>query len=200
MKTLSELTEREILALAISSEEEDSRIYMTFAEDLAERYPTSAKMFEGMAEEEEGHRHRLLDLYQQRFGSRLPPIRREDVKGFLRRRPIWLTRNLPLDTICKEAQNMEFQAARFYDRAIERTTDAGVRNLLGDLATAERGHETRASQLETGLLTDVARKGGRRDAAADVRPPIRAARPRRSDGRLSLDTCATFRGGLRDPK
>ena len=159
MKTLSELTEREILALAISSEEEDSRIYMTFAEDLAERYPTSAKMFEGMAEEEEGHRHRLLDLYQQRFGSRLPPIRREDVKGFLRRRPIWLTRNLSLDTIRKEAQNMEFQAARFYDRAIERTTDVGVRNLLGDLATAERGHETRASQLETGLLTDVARKG-----------------------------------------
>jgi erythrin-vacuolar iron transport family protein len=139
MKTLSELTEREILALAISSEEEDSRIYMTFAEDLAERYPTSAKMFEEMAEEEEGHRHRLLDLYQQRFGSRLPPIRREDVKGFLRRRPIWLTRNLPLDTIRKEAENMEFQAARFYDKAIERTTDVGVRNLLGDLATAERG-------------------------------------------------------------
>jgi rubrerythrin len=157
MKTLAELTEREILALAISSEEEDSRIYMTFAEDLAERYPASAKMFEEMAEEEESHRRRLLDLYQQRFGSGLPPIRREDVKGFLHRRPIWLTRNLPLDTIRKEAQNMEFQAARFYDRAIECATDVGVRKLLGDLATAERDHETRASQLGAGLLTDAAR-------------------------------------------
>jgi rubrerythrin len=139
MKTLAELTEREILALAISSEEEDSRIYMTFAEDLTERYPASAKMFVEMAAEEEGHRHRLLKLYQQRFGSRLPPIRREDVKGFLRRRPIWLTRNLPLDTIRKEAENMEFQAVRFYDKAAECATDVGVRKLLGDLAAAERG-------------------------------------------------------------
>jgi erythrin-vacuolar iron transport family protein len=158
MKTLPELTEREILALAISSEEEDSRIYMTFAEDLAERYPSSAKMFEEMAEEEAAHRHRLLDLYQQRFGSTLPPIRREDVKGFLRRRPVWLTRNLPLDTMRKEAENMEFQAARFYEKAVTCTTDVGVRQLLDDLAMAERGHEARASQLETGLLTDAARK------------------------------------------
>jgi len=110
MKALAELTEREVLALAISSEEEDSRIYMAFAEDLAERYPASAKIFEEMAQEEEGHRHKLLELYRRRFGSTLPPIRREDVKGFLRRRPIWLTRNLPLDTIRKEAENMEFQA------------------------------------------------------------------------------------------
>jgi rubrerythrin len=86
MKSLAELTEREVLALAISSEEEDSRIYLAFAEDLAERYPASAKIFEEMAHEEDGHRHKLLELYQQRFGSTLPPIRREDVKGFLRRR------------------------------------------------------------------------------------------------------------------
>ena len=110
MKALAELTEREVLALAISSEEEDSRIYMAFAEDLAERYSASAKIFEEMAQEEEGHRRKLLELYRRRFGSTLPPIRREDVKGFLRRRPIWLTRNLPLDTIRKEAENMEFQA------------------------------------------------------------------------------------------
>jgi rubrerythrin len=147
MKSLLELTEREVLALAISSEEEDSRIYLAFAEDLAERYPASAS-FEKMADEEEGHRHRLLDQYQQRFGSKLPPIRREDVKGFLRRRPIWLTRNLPLETIRKEAENMEFQAARFYDKAAERTTDVGVRTLFGDLAAAERGHESRAAELE----------------------------------------------------
>ena len=91
MKNFADLTEREVLAVAISSEEEDSRIYMTFAEDLAERYPDSAKIFEEMAEEERGHRHRLLEMYEQRFGAHLPPIRREDVKGFLKRRPIWLT-------------------------------------------------------------------------------------------------------------
>jgi len=158
MKALAELTEREVLALAISSEEEDSRIYMAFAEDLAERYSASAKIFEEMAQEEEGHRHKLLELYRRRFGSTLPPIRREDVKGFLRRRPIWLTRNLPLDTIRKEAENMEFQAARFYDKAAECTTDVGVRRLFGDLAAAERGHGNRATQLEKKLLTPSARK------------------------------------------
>jgi rubrerythrin len=157
MKPLAELTEREILALAISSEEEDSRIYMTFAEDLAERYPASSKVFVGMAKEEEGHRDRLLELYRTRFGSVLPPIRREDVKGFLRRRPIWLTRNLPLETIRKEAENMEFQAARFYDRAAERATDVDIRKLLGDLALEERRHEARAQELEAGLLTEEAR-------------------------------------------
>jgi len=124
---------------------------------LAERYPTSAKIFEGMAQEEDGHRHKLLKLYEQRFGSTLPPIRREDVKGFLRRRPIWLTRNLPLETIRKEAENMEFQAARFYDKAVECTTDVGVRTLFGDLAAAERGHESRAAELEAKLLTPSAR-------------------------------------------
>src|ERR1700759_5582422 len=98
MKNFADLTEREVLAVAIASEEEDSRIYMTFAEDLAERYPDSARIFEEMAEEERGHRHRLLELYEARFGSHLPPIRREDVRGFLRRRPIWLTKNLPLDS------------------------------------------------------------------------------------------------------
>ena len=108
MKNFADLTEREVLAVAISSEEEDSRIYMTFAEDLAERYPDSAKMFEEMAEEERGHRHMLLEMYEQRFGQHLPPIRRDDVKGFLRRRPIWLTKNLSLDTIRKEVETMEF--------------------------------------------------------------------------------------------
>ena len=90
MKNFADLTEREVLAVAIASEEEDSRIYMSFAEDLAERYPDTAKIFEEMAEEERGHRHRLLETYEQRFGPHLPPIRRDDVKGFLRRRPIWL--------------------------------------------------------------------------------------------------------------
>jgi Rubrerythrin len=92
MKKFSDFTEREVLAVAIASEEEDGRIYMSFAENLVERYPESARIFEQMAEEEKGHRHMLLKLYEQRFGPNLPPIRREDVKGFLRRRPIWLTR------------------------------------------------------------------------------------------------------------
>src|SRR6266481_8236032 len=134
MKNFADLSEREVLAVAISSEEEDSRIYMTFAEDLAGRYPDSAKVFEEMAEEERGHRHRLLELYEQRFGPHLPPIRREDVRGFLRRRPIWLTKNLSLDAIRKEAATMEFEAERFYVKAAERTQDVGVRRLLGDLA------------------------------------------------------------------
>ena len=99
MKTFAELSEREILAVAIASEEEDSRIYMSFAEDLAERYPASSQVFVEMAEEETRHRHMLLEMYQQRFGPNLPPIRREDVKGFLKRRPEWLSKNLPLDTI-----------------------------------------------------------------------------------------------------
>src|SRR5438552_18820544 len=126
MKNLADLTEREVLAVAIASEEEDSRIYMTFAEDLAERYPDSAKVFEEMAEEERGHRHMLLELYEQRFGKNLPPIRREDVRGFLRRRPVWLTKNLPLDTIRKEVETMEFQAERFYVKAAEHAKYVGV--------------------------------------------------------------------------
>src|SRR5947208_13370035 len=134
MKNFADLTEREVLAVAISGEEEDSRIYMSFAEDLAERYPDSAKLFEQMAEEEKGHRHMLLQMYEQRFGPNLPPIRRANVKGFLRRRPIWLTKNLPLETIRKEVGTMEFEAERFYAKAAERAQDVGVRRLLGDLA------------------------------------------------------------------
>ena len=157
MKSFAELSEREVLALAVSSEEEDSRIYMAFAEDLQERYPTSAKVFEEMAEEERHHRGMLLDLYEQRFGKNLPPIRREDVKGFLKRRPIWLTRNQSLDVIRKEAETMELQAQRFYEKATEQTRDVDVRKLLADLALAEKDHEKLASKLERTLLTDDVR-------------------------------------------
>jgi rubrerythrin len=154
VKSFADLSPREILAVAISGEEEDARIYMAFAEDLKERYPASSQVFEQMAEEETGHRHMLLEMYEQRFGKVLPPIRREDVKGFLKRRPIWLTSNLPLETIRKEAENMEFQAARFYQRAAEQTTDVDVRKLLGDLAEVEKGHENHAHELEASLLTE----------------------------------------------
>jgi erythrin-vacuolar iron transport family protein len=152
MKNFADLSEREVLAVAISSEEEDSRIYMTFAEDLQQRYPDTAKIFEEMAEEERGHRHRLLEMYEQRFGPNLPPIRREDVKGFLRRRPIWLTKNLPLDTIRKEVETMELQAERFYAKASEKAEDVGVRRLLGDLADEEKSHEKLAVRLTGEIL------------------------------------------------
>ncbi|MEH2475467.1 rubrerythrin [Nitrobacteraceae bacterium AZCC 2161] len=157
MKAFAELTEREVLAVAISGEEEDSRIYLSFAEDLAERYPDSAKVFSEMAEEEKGHRHLLLQMYEERFGPNLPPIRRGDVKGFIRRRPIWLTRNLSLDTIRKEAETMEFEAERFYAKAAEQATDVGVRKLLGDLAELEKGHEHLAAKLSQSILTPDAR-------------------------------------------
>jgi rubrerythrin len=157
MKAFSELTEREVLAVAISGEEEDSRIYLSFAEDLAERYPDSAKVFSEMAEEEKGHRHLLLQMYEERFGPNLPPIRRGDVKGFIRRRPIWLTRNLSLDVIRKEAETMEFEAERFYSKAAEQATDVGVRKLLGDLAELEKGHEHLAARLSQTILTPDAR-------------------------------------------
>ena len=153
MKNFADLTEREVLAVAISSEEEDSRIYMSFAEDLAARYPDSARIFEQMAEQENGHRRMLLQMYEQRFGPHLPPIRRSNVKGFLRRRPIWLTKNLSLDTIRKEAETMEFEAERFYAKAAEQAQDVGVRKLLGDLAVMERGHETIAAQLTSQILS-----------------------------------------------
>ncbi len=157
MKAFSELTEREVLAVAISGEEEDSRIYLSFAEDLAERYPDSARVFSEMAEEEKGHRHLLLQMYEERFGPNLPPIRRGDVKGFIRRRPIWLTRNLSLDVIRREAETMEFEAERFYAKAAEQATDVGVRKLLGDLAELEKGHEHLAAKLSQTILTPDAR-------------------------------------------
>ena len=153
MRKFADLTEREVLAVAISSEEEDSRIYMSFAEDLAERYPKSAKIFEGMAEEEKHHRHLLLEMYEQRFGPNLPPIRRQDVRGFLKRRPIWLTKNLSLEVIRKEAETMELEAQRFYSKAAEQATDVGVRKLLGDLAELEKGHESLAVKLTDDILT-----------------------------------------------
>ncbi|WP_371425704.1 iron exporter MbfA [Tardiphaga sp.] len=157
MKNFNDLSEREILAVAISAEEEDGRIYMSFAEDLGERYPDSAKLFQKMANEEKTHRHLLLETYERNFGENLPPIRRSDVKGFLRRRPVWLTKNLTLDTIRKEAEIMEFEAQRFYSKAAEQATNVGVRKLLGDLAEAERAHGDLATRLSDTLLTTDAR-------------------------------------------
>src|SRR5690242_4623589 len=152
MKNFADLSEREVLAIAIAAEEEYSRIYASFAEALAQRYPDSAKLFKEMAAEEKSHRHMLLEMYEKRFGPNLPPIRREDVKGFFRRRPIWLTKNLSLDTIRSEVGTMEFQAERFYVKAAEQAKDVGMRRLLVDLAEAERGHERFAADLTDKIL------------------------------------------------
>src|SRR6185437_10798364 len=122
MRSFKSLSEQEILALAISLEEEDARIYDDFADGLKTNYPVQAEEFRRLRAEEDGHRHRLLDLYRTRFGEHIPLIRRQDVKGFVSRKPVWLVRPLGLDAVRKQ-------------------TDAGVRQLLGDLAEEERKHE-----------------------------------------------------------
>ena len=142
------LDEREILALAVTAEEEDGRIYSEFASRLAELYPGSAAIFEGMAAEEDGHRRRLLDLYVERFGTRLVPIRREDVRGFLPRKPIWLLKTLTLEAVRQQVWEMEEGAYRFYLEAAKQTQDAGIRKLLGDLAREERKHADAADRLD----------------------------------------------------
>jgi len=148
MKNFSDLSEQEVLALAISLEEEDSRIYDTFAEGLRENYPDTAKIFAVMANEESGHRHRLLNLYRVKFGEHIPLIRRQDVKGFVERKPVWLMRPLGLDKVREQAEIMEAETKRFYARAALRSKDVSIRQLLGDLAAEERRHEAKAERLE----------------------------------------------------
>ena len=147
MKSFDELTEQEILALAISLEEEDAKIYDSFAEGLRAQHADAAADFERMREEEDGHRHRLLELYRARFGERLPFIRRQDVKGFVTRRPVWLVRPLGLKAAQRTAETMEIETKRYYEAAAKRTTDAGIRQLLGDLIAEERRHARTAERM-----------------------------------------------------
>ncbi|MFD2053947.1 iron exporter MbfA [Mesorhizobium calcicola] len=142
------LSEQEILALAISSEEDDGRIYRAYADGLTENFPQSAKVFEEMAEEEDGHRDALIELFRKRFGERIPLIRREHVKGYFERKPDWLVRPLGIEHVRSQAEEMERRAYLFYVEAAKRTTDASTRKLLDDLALAEQGHETLAQRLE----------------------------------------------------
>src|SRR5438067_1479037 len=141
MRTFKSLTEQEILALAISLEEEDARIYDDFAEALKTSHPAATEHFRQMRAEEDGHRHRLLTLYREKFGEHIPLIRRHDVKGFVHRRPVWRGRPLSLDEVRQQAETMELETRRFYEAAARRTTDASTRQLLGDLAEEERKHE-----------------------------------------------------------
>jgi rubrerythrin len=157
VKRFSDLTEQEILALAISNEEEDSRIYRGFAEGLREQYAASAKVFNEMADEEVRHRTMLFDLYRSKFGDYLPLIRRHDVKGFIHKTPLWLVRPLGIKDVRKYAEDMEFEAARFYRRASETTRDASTRQLLLELAEIEDQHEGIAHRLGEQILTKSAR-------------------------------------------
>ncbi len=147
-RAFDSLSEQEILALAISSEEDDARIYRSYADGLRETFPQSAKVFEGMAEEEDGHRDALIAMHRKRFGERIPLIRREHVRGYYQRKPDWLVRPLGIDKVRGQAEEMEQQAYRFYLEAARRTADAQTRQLLDRLAAAEQGHETLAQRLE----------------------------------------------------
>jgi erythrin-vacuolar iron transport family protein len=157
-KKFKDLTDREILALAIQSEEEDGRIYGEFADQLRESYPSTAQMFEEMREEEAGHRDRLFTMFRARFGDYIPLIRRENVKGFLQRRPVWLLRPLGVKTARKQARVMEMEAVRFYQRAADRTSHAETRELLNKLADEERKHTAMAGALEEKILTEGAKE------------------------------------------
>lgn len=150
-KSFADLDEREILALAIQNEEEDGRIYREFAALLHDQFPASASVFEEMAAEENDHRRALIEAYRERFGEHIPLVRREDVRGFMRRRPVWMTPQFNIEAMRARAASMEAEAANFYRRAAARATDAGVRKLLGDLADIEAGHESKAEALEAGV-------------------------------------------------
>jgi len=158
-KSFKELTEREILALAIQLEEENSRIYGDFAEGLRETYPATAKAFDDMQAEESRHRQSLIDIYRQRFGDHIPLVRRQDVKGFVERRSIWLVRPLGINAVRKQVEVMEAETRRFYERALQQVANPQTRKLLGDLAETERQHfefaaSLREKQLESGELAE----------------------------------------------
>jgi rubrerythrin len=147
-KTLKELTVQEVLALAIQSEEEDGRIYADLAERVGRDYPETAKSLKAMHDEENGHRHRLIEMYRKQFGEHIPLIRRQDVKGFITRKPLWLTANLTVPMIRNEIETMEDEARKFYELAIAQTSDAAVRQLLGDLAAEESKHYELAEEMD----------------------------------------------------
>ena len=153
MRSFDSLDQREVLALAITLEEEHARIFDDFADQLYANHPQQADKFKEMRRQEDDHRHRLLDLYRLRFGEHLPLIRREDIRGFVKTRPIWMMRPLRLQAVQKAASVMELEIARFYEAAATRASDAGIRQLLGDLAEEERGHAETAGQISAAGLT-----------------------------------------------
>jgi rubrerythrin len=175
MREFSELSEREVLALAIGSEEEDGRIYNDIAERMRDDYPATAKVFIEMAAEESEHRHKLLDLYREKFGEHIPLIRRQDVRGFITRRAVWQLPKPRIDDVRRLAESMEAETQRFYRLAASRATDISIRKLLGDLAEAEQAHEHRADELSETNLTETARSS--EDATAERRFMLQYVQP-----------------------
>ena len=147
-KKLKDLTVQELLACAIQSEEEDGRIYADLAQRIRKDYPATAQSLHAMHDEEDGHRRRLINLYREKFGEHIPLVRRQDVKGFITRKPLWLAANLPVAMIRREVEMMEDEARNFYQAAIAQTSDAGVRQLLGDLAAEESTHYDLAEKMD----------------------------------------------------
>ncbi len=173
MRSFQSLDQREILALAIALEEEHTRIYDDVAEGLSEHFPEQAEKFREMRREEDGHRHRLLDLFRSRFGDHVPLIRREDVKGFVKRKPIWRMRPLGVKAAQRQAESMELETLHFYEAAARRSTDAGIRQLLGDLAEAERDHANIAGHMaQSGVTDDEATREKRLFALQVIQPGL----------------------------
>ncbi len=208
-RSFDSLTEQEILALAISSEEDDARIYRAYADGLRETFPASAAVFDEMAQEEDGHRASLVELHRRRFGERIPLIRREHVRGYYERKPDWLVRPLGLDKVRAQAEAMERQAGRFYIEAAKRAGDASTRKLLGDLAAAESGHETLARRLAGEHLTgDVRAEEGNAERRQFILTYVQPGLAGLMDGSVSTlapifaaafathDTWSTFLVGL----
>jgi rubrerythrin len=150
-RNFKDLTEREIMALAISLEEEDARVYADFADGLRETYPATAKLFDDMGAEESGHRTSLIATYRERFGDHIPLVRRQDVKGFVQRKPMWLARPLKIENVRKQAEIMELETRQFYQKAMTHVTDAGIRKLLGDLEEVERKHQVAAEAMQESI-------------------------------------------------
>ncbi len=176
-RRFSDLSEQEVLALAISSEEDDARIYRSYAQHLRQEYPSTAAVFDKMAVEEDQHRNLLIERHKTRFGDVIPLIRREHVAGFYQRRPVWLLENLSLETIRDEAAAMERRAEQFYLKAAARSTDAATRSLLGDLAAAEAGHTDKASgygqqHLDEGALNSEEKTKRRQFILTWVQPGL----------------------------
>jgi rubrerythrin len=147
MRSFESLSEQEVLALAISLEEEDERVYGDFVVNFRKDFPATAAMFDGMREEESSHRRKLIELYREKFGEHIPLVRRGDVKGLVPRRAIWLTQPLRPEAARRQASTLEVETRIFYEKAASRTQDASIRQLLNDLAQEERAHEQRAEEL-----------------------------------------------------
>ena len=142
-----DLNESQMLALAITAEEEDGRIYGDFAQEYRKNFPATAELFDRMAAEESGHRHRLIDLYRKKFGEHIPLVRRQDVKGFMPARSTLLRHALRPEKAREQAALMELDARRFYEAAALKASDAAIRQLLGDLAHEEQRHEMVAQRI-----------------------------------------------------